>query len=279
MDVAYDGATALDKARRPRMTSSCSTATCPMHGDDVCRTLRSEEPDSRVLMLTAANGVDDLVDGLSLGADDYMPKPFASRSSSRACALARRSGAAHLPTLRSSDVELDPARHTVTRGERPIELTPKEFAVLEALLADGAVAVSNDELVGARLGRERRPVHELRADDRPAAAAQARRPAACRDRQGSRLPRMRLPRPTVRTMRRAHGHLRRRARWPVHRHPAARQLLAPQPPLRPHLSAPLASDAIDEVAFQYFIAFAGVLVLAAVLGWLVSGRCSRRSSA
>ena len=149
VDVAYDGATALDKARLTPYDVVVLDRDLPeMHGDDVCRTLRKEEPDSRVLMLTAANGVDDLVDGLSLGADDYMPKPFAfAELVARVRALARRSGAALPPTLRSSDVELDPARHTVARAGRPIELTPKEFAVLEALLAADGAVVSNDELV------------------------------------------------------------------------------------------------------------------------------------
>ena len=78
VDVAYDGATALDKARLTPYDVVVLDRDLPeMHGDDVCRTLRGEEPDTRVLMLTAAAGVDDLVDGLSLGADDYMPKPFA----------------------------------------------------------------------------------------------------------------------------------------------------------------------------------------------------------
>jgi DNA-binding response OmpR family regulator len=149
VDVAYDGATALDKARLTPYDVVVLDRDLPeLHGDDVCRTLRSEEPDSRVLMLTAANGVDDLVDGLSLGADDYMPKPFAfAELVARVRALARRSGPSQPPTLRSSDVELDPARHSVTRAGRPIELTPKEFAVLEALLAADGAVVSNDELV------------------------------------------------------------------------------------------------------------------------------------
>ena len=149
VDVAYDGASALDKARLTPYDVVVLDRDLPvMHGDDVCRTLRAEEPDSRVLMLTAATGVDDLVDGLSLGADDYMPKPFAfAELVARVRALARRSGTALPPTLRSSDVELDPARHTVTRDGRPIELTPKEFAVLEALLAADGAVVSNDELV------------------------------------------------------------------------------------------------------------------------------------
>ena len=149
VDVAYDGATALDKARLNPYDVVVLDRDLPvLHGDEVCRTLRGEEPDSRLLMLTAASGVDDLVDGLSLGADDYMPKPFAfAELVARLRALARRAGTAHPPTLQSSDVELDPARHAVTRAGRPIELTPKEFAVLEALLAADGAVVSNDELV------------------------------------------------------------------------------------------------------------------------------------
>jgi two-component system response regulator VanR len=149
VDVAYDGATALDKARlNPYDVVVLDRDLPELHGDEVCRTLRAEEPDSRLLMLTAASGVEDLVDGLSLGADDYMPKPFAfAELVARVRALARRSHAAHPPTLRAHDVELDAARHTVTRAGRPVELTPKEFAVLEALLAADGAVVSNDELV------------------------------------------------------------------------------------------------------------------------------------
>jgi two-component system response regulator VanR len=149
VDVAYDGATALDNARLNPYDVVVLDRDLPvLHGDEVCRTLRSEEPDSRLLMLTAASGVEDLVDGLSLGADDYMPKPFAfAELVARVRALARRAGHAHPPTLRANNVELDPARHTVSRNGDPIDLTPKEFAVLEALLAAEGAVVSNDELV------------------------------------------------------------------------------------------------------------------------------------
>jgi DNA-binding response OmpR family regulator len=119
-----------------------------MHGDEVCRTLRGEDHHSRVLMLTAASGTEDLVNGLSLGADDYMAKPFAfDELVARLHALARRSNPPLPPTLHAGDLELDPARHTVERAGRPVDLTPKEFAVLEALMAAGGGVVSNDELV------------------------------------------------------------------------------------------------------------------------------------
>jgi DNA-binding response OmpR family regulator len=150
VDVAYDGEAALDKARLNPYDVVVLDRDLPLvHGDEVCRTLRSEEPDSRVLMLTGAGGVDDLVDGLSLGADDYMPKPFAfAELVARLRALARRNGHATQPKLRAGDVELDPARHTVTRAGRHIELAPKEFSVLEALMAAEGTVLSNDDLVG-----------------------------------------------------------------------------------------------------------------------------------
>ncbi len=150
VDVAYDGASALDKARLNSYDVVVLDRDLPvLHGDDVCRTLRDEEPESRVLMLTAAAAVDDLVDGLALGADDYMPKPFAfAELVARLRALGRRSRPASPPTLRAGDLELDAARHVVTRAGHPIQLAPKEFAVLEALMAAGGAVLSNDELVG-----------------------------------------------------------------------------------------------------------------------------------
>ena len=149
VDVAYDGASALDKARLYAYDVVVLDRDLPVvHGDEVCRTLRDEEPESRMLMLTAAAEVDDLVDGLALGADDYMPKPFAfAELVARLRALARRANPAQPPTLRRGDLELDPARRVVTRGGRPVELTPKEFAVLEALMAADGGVVSNDALV------------------------------------------------------------------------------------------------------------------------------------
>jgi two-component system response regulator VanR len=149
VDVAYDGAAALDKARLHHYDVVVLDRDLPvMHGDEVCRTLRDEDNESRLLMLTAASGTEDLVDGLSLGADDYMAKPFAfAELVARLRALARRANPSRPPTLRAGELELDPARHTVTRAAKPVELTPKEFAVLEALMAAGGAVVSNDELV------------------------------------------------------------------------------------------------------------------------------------
>jgi DNA-binding response OmpR family regulator len=149
VDVAYDGATALDKARLNGYDVVVLDRDLPaMHGDEVCRALRDEGHHSRVLMLTAASGTEDLVDGLSLGADDYMAKPFAfDELVARLQALSRRAHPPLPPRLRAGDLELDPARHTVERAGRAVDLTPKEFAVLEALMAAGGGVVSNDELV------------------------------------------------------------------------------------------------------------------------------------
>lgn len=149
VDVAGDGAGALYKARVFPYDVVVLDRDLPgVHGDEVCRALRAEQPELKVLMLTASGTLEDIVDGLSLGADDYMPKPFAfSELLARVHALARRAGPARPPVMKSGGVELDPGRRAVTRGGRPIELTPKEFGVLEALLgADGAV-VSAEELL------------------------------------------------------------------------------------------------------------------------------------
>jgi two-component system, OmpR family, response regulator VanR len=149
VDVAYDGATALEKARLYPYDVLVLDRDLPVvHGDEICRTLRAEETDSRVLMLTASNGLDDLVSGLSLGADDYMPKPFEfAELVARLRALARRANPAPPPRLHAGDVELDPARRTVVRRGREIDLTPKEFALLEALMSAAGAVLSNDELV------------------------------------------------------------------------------------------------------------------------------------
>ena len=148
VDVAGDGAAALFKARVVPYDVVVLDRDLPrVHGDDVCRALTAEQPGTKVLMLTAARSTDDLVDGLALGADDYLPKPFRfAELVARLRALGRRSGAALPPVLSAADVELDPARHTAERGGRPLELTPKEFAVLEALLAARGAVVTPDEL-------------------------------------------------------------------------------------------------------------------------------------
>jgi two-component system response regulator VanR len=149
VDVAQDGAAALYKARVVPYDVVVLDRDLPaLHGDDVCRALAAEQPDTKVLMLTAARTTNDLVAGLSLGADDYLPKPFRfAELVARLRALARRSGTARPPVLASADVELDPARRTATRAGRPLDLTAKEFAVLEVLLAAQGAVVPPEELV------------------------------------------------------------------------------------------------------------------------------------
>jgi two-component system response regulator VanR len=142
VDVAGDGAAALYKARvYPYDVVVLDRDLPELHGDDVCRTLTAEQPRTKVLMLTAARSTDDLVAGLALGADDYLSKPFRfAELVARLRALARRSGEARPAILSAGDLELDPARRVVSRGGHELDLTTKEFGVLEALLeAQGAV--------------------------------------------------------------------------------------------------------------------------------------------
>ena len=149
VDLAGDGENALFKGRVVDYDVIVLDRDLPaLHGDEVCRTLRTERPELKILMLTASGTLDDVVDGLSLGADDYLSKPFAfAELVARLRSLGRRAGPARPAVLRVGDGELDPARRTVTRGGRPLELTPKEFAVLEVLLGEGGAAVSSEELL------------------------------------------------------------------------------------------------------------------------------------
>ena len=149
VDVAADGEQALYKARVTAYDVVVLDRDLPeVHGDDVCRTLNAEQPDTKVLMLTAAGRPVDVVGGLSLGADDYLAKPFHfGELVARIRALARRNGNTRPPVLRRGDVELDPARRTATRAGADLGLSPKELGVLEALMeADGA-AVSAEALL------------------------------------------------------------------------------------------------------------------------------------
>ncbi|ONI70399.1 DNA-binding response regulator [Actinosynnema sp. ALI-1.44] len=117
-----------------------------VHGDEVCRAVAGG--DTRILMLTAASGVRDRVAGLGLGADDYLPKPFAFiELSARVHALLRRTRPAAPPVLRRAGLSIDPGRREVSRDGQPITLANKEFALLTELVrADGAV-VSTEHLL------------------------------------------------------------------------------------------------------------------------------------
>jgi DNA-binding response OmpR family regulator len=103
---------------------------------------------TRVMMLTASGTVEDKVAGLALGADDYLPKPFAfAELVARVRALGRRTTPAAPPVLTAGDIELDPAKRTVTRNGELVELTRKEFGVLETLLTAQGAVVSSEELL------------------------------------------------------------------------------------------------------------------------------------
>ncbi len=149
VDLAPDGADALFKARVVCYDVLVLDRDLPdVHGDDVCRALREERPETGILMLTAAGALSDLVEGLSLGADDYLAKPFRfAELVARIRALGRRSAPSRPPVLRCGEIALDSGRRTVSRDGAEVSLARKEFAVLEALMeADGAV-VSAEQLL------------------------------------------------------------------------------------------------------------------------------------
>ncbi len=142
VDVAFDGADALDKAWTNNYEVVVLDRDLPeVHGDDVCRQLLKQESSARILMLTASGELEHRVDGLSLGADDYLAKPFAfSELVARVRALSRRGVKASPPVISRSGINLDSGRMAVSRDGRELKLARKEFAVLETLLrADGGV--------------------------------------------------------------------------------------------------------------------------------------------
>ncbi len=149
VDIATDGDRGLERALAYGYDVIVLDRDLPlMHGDDVCAHLVRQGCRSRVLMLTAAATIEDTVDGLGLGADDYMPKPFAfAELVARIRALFRRAQPALAPVLERGDLLLDPARRSASRRGRPLDLGPKEFGVLELLLAAQGRVVSAEELL------------------------------------------------------------------------------------------------------------------------------------
>jgi len=149
VDIALDGAVGLDRALHTDYDVIVLDRDLPLvHGDEVCRRLVDAGRRSRVLMLTAAGAMDELVDGLVLGPHDYLPKPFHFPVLvARIGALYRRAQPAIPPVLRHDDIELDRAQHRVTRRGQPLDLSPKEFGVLELLLSSSGRTISAEELL------------------------------------------------------------------------------------------------------------------------------------
>ncbi|MCX2730910.1 response regulator transcription factor [Saccharopolyspora sp. NFXS83] len=149
VDVAYDGEVGQEKASITRYDVIVLDRDLPvMSGDELCREVVASGELTRVLMLTASGTVQDRVDGLSLGADDYLAKPFAfPELTARVRALGRRATPAVPPLLTALGLSLDPARRVVLRGGDEVDLTRKEFGVLEVLLAAGGAVVSSEELL------------------------------------------------------------------------------------------------------------------------------------
>jgi DNA-binding response OmpR family regulator len=149
VDLAFDGADALAHVSVNRYDVVVLDRDLPgVHGDQVCRALVAQGSETRLLMLTAASTIRDRVEGLELGADDYLPKPFDfAELVARIRALGRRAVAPLPPTLVRGDVSLSSARRVAFRGEHRLALSPKEFALLECLMAADGWVLSAEELL------------------------------------------------------------------------------------------------------------------------------------
>jgi DNA-binding response OmpR family regulator len=146
VDAVYDGAAALESVAQTAYDVIVLDRDLPVvHGDQVCRAVAGSGP--RILMLTASAQVEDRVDGLELGADDYLGKPFVfAELVARVRTLSRRAPSTP-PLVRRGDLTVDRARHRASRGARPLSLTRKEFGILETLLAADGAVVSAEELL------------------------------------------------------------------------------------------------------------------------------------
>ena len=149
VDLSFDGGSALERACCTDYDVIVLDRDLPgTHGDEVCTTLTTAGKNSRILMLTASATIADRVDGLTIGADDYLPKPFAfAELVARIRALGRRSQPAVPPLLVCGDLRLDPARRVAMRAGQRLALTAKEMAVLELLMAAQGAVVSAEQLL------------------------------------------------------------------------------------------------------------------------------------
>jgi DNA-binding response OmpR family regulator len=149
VDVVYDGDAALERLGVNRYDVAVLDRDMPGRtGDEVCRWIVDSGDTTKVLLLTAAAGIRDRVEGLGLGADDYLTKPFAfAELAARVQALARRSAPALPPVLEQDGIVLDSTRHTASRDGQLLSLSSKEFAVLHVLMRAGGRVVSSEELL------------------------------------------------------------------------------------------------------------------------------------
>ena len=149
VDAVYDGGEALSQLAVIRYDVVVLDRDLPgVHGDEICRRLAAGRSPSRILMLTAAGSLSDRVEGLNLGADDYLAKPFDfPELTARIRALGRRAAEPVPPLLQQADIKLDPGSRTASRAGQRLELGTKEFAVLEYLLARPGRVVSAEELL------------------------------------------------------------------------------------------------------------------------------------
>lgn len=149
VDVALDGDVGHEKVTVTRYDVVVLDRDLPgMSGDALCREITEGGELSRVLMLTASDSLDDKVAGLALGADDYLTKPFDfPELVARVRALGRRATPPAPPMMVAGQVRLDPSKRVVTRGGAPVELTRKEFGVLEVLMGARGAVVSSEELL------------------------------------------------------------------------------------------------------------------------------------
>jgi len=183
-DVALDGGEALD-----RLAANCYDVVVldrdlpTVHGDDICRRLAAEGSASRILMLTAARSVRDRVEGLGLGADDYLPKPFDfTELVARIQALARRPGAPPRAGLGFADLAMDPPTAGGDSRRAQAGADPEGVRRAGVLLQADGRPVPAEEAAGPGVGRGCRPVHHHSEDHHRPTAGEARRPAGDRDR-------------------------------------------------------------------------------------------------
>lgn len=149
VEVSHDGREGLQRARDERFDMIVLDIMLPgMNGYKVCRTLRDEEIWTPILMLTAKDGEYDEAEALDTGADDFLSKPFSFVVLvARLRALARRRSDANLQPLEVGDLVLEPVARSVRRGETPVPLSPREFALLEALMRHPGEVVAKTDLL------------------------------------------------------------------------------------------------------------------------------------